>query len=103
MRRDIERLKREGTELAARKADALTDIRNVFSAELQRTNPDLAPVLNNIDRAYGNFKIVERSMVFILFSTIQATLASLEQLWVIQAGLGQLPGVRDLELSYCQA
>jgi len=63
LRRDIERLKREGTELAARKADALTDIRNVFSAELQRTNPDLAPVLNNIDRAYGNFKIVEMAGV----------------------------------------
>ena len=63
LRRDIERLRREGTELAARKADALTDIRNVFSAELQRTNPDLAPVLNNIDRAYGNFKIVEMAGV----------------------------------------
>jgi hypothetical protein len=63
LRRDIERLQREGSELAARKADALIDIRNVFSAELQKTNPDLAPVLNNIDKAYGNFKIVEMAGV----------------------------------------
>jgi len=63
LRRDIERLKKEGSEVAARKADALTDIRNVFSAELQKANPTQGQVLNNIDRSYGNFKIVEAAEV----------------------------------------
>ena len=61
LRRDITRLKREGTEIAQRKADALEDVRNVFNAELQRANPTLGPKLNQIDRAYGQFEIVRNA------------------------------------------
>jgi hypothetical protein len=61
LRRDITRLKREGTEIAQRKADALEDVRNVFNAELQRANPTQGPKLNQIDRAYGQFEIVRNA------------------------------------------
>ena len=61
LRRDITRLRKEGSEIAARKADALEDIRSVFSAELQKTNPVLAPQLSNIDKAYGQFEIVRNA------------------------------------------
>ena len=48
--------------------------------------------------------MVEKPVVFIVFSGIPAILSeSLGQLWVFQAGLKQLPGGQDLELSYCQA
>ena len=56
------------------------------------------------DSSKSNFKIVEKTLVFTICLAIQATLGrSLGQLWVVQAGLGQLPGGRDDELSHCQA
>ena len=61
LRRDIERLKREGSEIAMRKADALEDIRNVFSAEIQKANPVQGPKLAAIDKAYGQFEIVRNA------------------------------------------
>jgi len=61
LRKDITRLRREGTEIAQRKADALEDVRNVFNAELQRANPTQGPKLNQIDRAYGQFEIVRNA------------------------------------------
>ena len=61
LRRDIQRLKREGSEIAMRKADALEDIRNVFSAEIQKANPVQGPKLAAIDKAYGQFEIVRNA------------------------------------------
>ena len=61
LRRDIQRLRREGSELAASKADALEDIRSVFNKELQIQNPNQAPVLRGIDKAYGQFEIVRNA------------------------------------------
>ena len=61
LRKDILRLRREGSEIGARKADALEDIRNVFSAELQKANPVQGPKLNQIDKAYGQFEIVRNA------------------------------------------
>jgi len=61
LRRDIQRLTREGTDLSMQKADALIDIRSVLSNELQKANPKLAPVLNNIDKSYGKFEIVRNA------------------------------------------
>ena len=61
LRRDIQRLQRSGSELDAQKADALIDIRSVLSNELQKANPKLAPVLNNIDKSYGKFEIVRNA------------------------------------------
>ncbi len=59
LRRDILRLRTKSpTDLSERTADALEDVRNVFSAELQAANPVQGPKLNNIDRAYGQFEIV---------------------------------------------
>ena len=61
LRKDILRLRREGSEIGARKADALEDIRNVFSAELQKANPVQGPKLNQVDKAYGQFEIVRNA------------------------------------------
>jgi len=61
LRRDIERLTRSGAEIDAQKADALIDIRSVFSNELQKANPKQAPILNNIDKSYGKFEIVRNA------------------------------------------
>jgi hypothetical protein len=61
LRRDILRLRREGSDIGARKADALEDIKNVFSAELQKANPVQGPKLNQIDKAYGQFEIVRNA------------------------------------------
>ena len=61
LRRDIQRLRRDGSELAASKADALEDIRSVFNKELQIQNPNQAPVLRGIDKAYGQFEIVRNA------------------------------------------
>ena len=44
-----------------RKADALEDIRNVFSAEIQKANPVQGPKLAAIDKAYGQFEIVRNA------------------------------------------
>ncbi len=63
LRRDIQRLQRSGSELDAQKADALMDIRSVLSNELQKANPKLAPVLNNIDKSYGKFEIVRNASI----------------------------------------
>lgn len=63
LRRDIQRLQRSGSELDAQKADALMDIRSVLSNELQKGNPKLAPVLNNIDKSYGKFEIVRNASI----------------------------------------
>ena len=61
LRRDIMRLRKEGSEVGARKADALEDIKNVFSAELQKQNPVQGPKLNQVDKAYGQFEIVRNA------------------------------------------
>ena len=61
LRRDIQRLTREGTDLSMQKADALIDIRSVFSNQLQKANPKQAPILNNIDKSYGKFEIVRNA------------------------------------------
>ena len=61
LRRDIQRLTREGTDLSLQKADALIDIRSVLSNQLQIANPKLAPVLSNIDKSYGKFEIVRNA------------------------------------------
>jgi len=61
LRRDIQRLTREGTDLSLQKADALIDIRSVFSNQLQKANPKQAPILNNIDKSYGKFEIVRNA------------------------------------------
>ena len=61
LRKDIINLKREGSEIGARKADALEDIKNVFSAELQKQNPVQGPKLNQVDKAYGQFEIVRNA------------------------------------------
>ena len=61
LRRDIMRLRKEGSEVGARKADALEDIKNVFSAELQKQNPVQGPKLNQVDKAYGRFEIVRNA------------------------------------------
>ena len=59
LRRDILRLRTKSpTDLSERTADALEDVRNVFSAELQAANPVQGPKLNKIDQAYGQFEIV---------------------------------------------
>ena len=63
LRRDIQRLRKEQSDIGARKADALEDVRSVFSAELQKQNPAQAAVLNNIDKSYGNFKVVEAAAI----------------------------------------
>jgi hypothetical protein len=63
LRRDIQRLQRSGSELDAQKADALIDIKSVLSNELQKANPKLAPVLNNIDKSYGKFEIVRNASI----------------------------------------
>lgn len=63
LRKDIFNLRREGSEIGARKADALEDIRNIFSAELQKANPVQGPILNAIDKSYGNFKVVEAAAI----------------------------------------
>ena len=61
LRRDIQRLTKEGTDLSLQKADALIDIRSVFSNQLQKANPKQAPILNNIDKSYGKFEIVRNA------------------------------------------
>jgi len=61
LRKDIINLKKEGSEIGARKADALEDIKNVFSAELQKQNPVQGPKLNQVDKAYGQFEIVRNA------------------------------------------
>ena len=61
LRRDIMRLRKEGSDIGARKADALEDIKNVFSAELQKANPVQGPKLNQVDKAYGQFEIVRNA------------------------------------------
>lgn len=61
LRRDIQRLQRSGAEVDAQKADALIDIKSVFSNELQKANPKQAPILNNIDKSYGKFEIVRNA------------------------------------------
>lgn len=63
LRRDIQRLKREGSEVALRKADALDDIRLTLSMQLQMENPKLAKELANIDKAYGLFEIVKNASI----------------------------------------
>lgn len=63
LRRDIQRLKREGSEIALRKADALEDIRLTLSMQLQMENPKLAEELANIDKAYGLFEIVKNASI----------------------------------------
>tara|TARA_B100001057_G_scaffold478390_1_gene548770 strand:+ start:795 stop:2381 length:1587 start_codon:yes stop_codon:yes gene_type:complete len=63
LRRDIQRLQRSGAELDAQKADALLDIKSVFSNELQKANPKQAPILNNIDKSYGKFEIVRNASI----------------------------------------
>jgi len=59
----IQRLQRSGSELDVQKADSLIDIRSVFSNELQKANPKLASVLNNIDKSYGKFEIVRNASI----------------------------------------
>lgn len=61
LRRFISRLKRDGSEEALRKADALEDLRSVLNAAISRENPKLAPRLNQIDQAYGQFEIVRNA------------------------------------------
>jgi hypothetical protein len=61
LRKDIINLRKEGSEIGARKADALEDIKNVFSAELQKQNPVQGPKLNQVDKAYGQFEIVRNA------------------------------------------
>ena len=61
LRRDIQRLQRSGAEIDAQKADALIDIKSVFSNELQKANPKQASILNNIDKSYGKFEIVRNA------------------------------------------
>jgi hypothetical protein len=61
LRRYITRLKRDGSEEAMRKADALEDLRNVLNVQIGRENPKLAPQLNRIDQAYGQFEIVRNA------------------------------------------
>jgi hypothetical protein len=61
LRRDIQRLRAERSDIGARKADALEDIRNVFSAEIQKANPVQGPKLAAIDKAYGQFEIVRNA------------------------------------------
>jgi len=63
LRRDILRLKREGSEVALRKADALEDIRSTLSMQLQMENPKLAEKLANIDKSYGLFEIVKNASI----------------------------------------
>lgn len=63
LRKDIFNLRREVSDIGARKADALEDIRNVFSTELQKANPVQGPILNAIDKSYGNFKVVEAAAI----------------------------------------
>ena len=63
LRRDIQRLTRGGSELEARKADALIDIKSVLSNELSKENSKLAKKLNDIDKAYGNFEIVRKASI----------------------------------------
>ena len=58
-RRDIERLRREGKEVAARKADALEDARAIFNRVLEVENPaKLSARLRDLDSAYGNFQVI---------------------------------------------
>ena len=61
LRKDIRRLIVDGSEEAARKADALEDMRSVLNAAISKENPKLAPQLNNIDKAYGQFEIVRNA------------------------------------------
>jgi|TARA_R110000822_G_scaffold276634_1_gene398652 hypothetical protein len=61
LRKDIRRLIVDGSEEAARKADALEDMRSVLNAAIAKENPKLAPQLNNIDKAYGQFEIVRNA------------------------------------------
>ena len=63
LRRDIQRLKREGSEIALRKSDALEDVRLTLSMQLQMENPKLAQELANIDKSYGLFEIVKNASV----------------------------------------
>ena len=64
LRTDIKNLRtKTPTDVSIRTAEALEDVKNVFSAELQKQNPVQGPILNSIDKSYGNFKIVEGAAI----------------------------------------
>ena len=63
LRRMITRLRREGTEEALRKADALDDVRLTISHQLQTETPELAEELAKLDQSYGLFEIVRNASI----------------------------------------
>ena len=63
LRRMITRLRREGTEEALRKADALDDVRLTISHQLQTEIPELAEELAKLDQSYGLFEIVRNASI----------------------------------------
>ena len=59
LRRDIERLRRQGDEVAARQVDALEDVRSIFNRVIEGENPaKLSARLRDLDGAYGNFQVI---------------------------------------------